>query len=153
MSKRQEDVRGKAPPHKSNLIGLATGGVLKSVCLKLDTSLKIALFLRSHSRASTCCSLTIRKLDADLSPHHRLTIQKNPRLCKAVIPQNQQQQLPRSNTKQRPPIARESFPVMSRSRNKATEETRTKPRAPKQRCGHFHGNTTWNETKDSPVET
>ncbi len=51
---------------------LIGSGVLKSVCLKLDTSSKIALFLRSHPRASTCCSLTIRKLDEDLSPHHRL---------------------------------------------------------------------------------
>ncbi len=34
---------GKDPPHKKYLIGSAAGGVLKSICLKLDTSFKIAL--------------------------------------------------------------------------------------------------------------
>ncbi len=134
---KDEVVRGKAPPHNSCLIGLAAGGVLKSICLKLANSLKIALFLRS--RVSTCCSLT------SWTRISRQTIQKNPRLRKAVTPQNQQQQLPRSNTEQRPPIARESFPVTSRSSDIATEETRTKPRAPRQRIGYFRENTTWNE--------
>ncbi len=48
----QEAVRGEAPPHKNNLIGSAAGDVLKSICLKLVTSSKIALF---HPRASTTC--------------------------------------------------------------------------------------------------
>ncbi len=52
---------GEAPSHKDNLIGSAAGGVLKSICLKLVTSSKIALFLLlllSLHRVSTCAWTT-----------------------------------------------------------------------------------------------
>ncbi len=80
------------------------------------------------------------------SPSAGETIQKNPRLPKAVTPQNQQQQLPRSNTEQRPPIARESFPVTSRSSKE--------PRAPKQSLRSHRRNTnqtTCSETQASEI--
>ncbi len=70
-------MRGEAPPHKNNLIGSAAGGVLKSVCLKLVTSSKIALF---HPRASTCLLTDDPEAGRGslASPSAGETIQKHP---------------------------------------------------------------------------
>ncbi len=71
-------VLGEAPPHNNNLIGSAAEGVLKSVCLKLVTSSKIALF---HPRAPTTCLLADNPeagRGSLASPSAGETIQKHP---------------------------------------------------------------------------
>ncbi len=109
---------GEAPPHKNDLIGSAAGGVLKSVCLKLDTSFKIALFCFALILAP---QLAARWQSGSWTRTSRLTIgwKDHPRLYKAVTPQNQQQTAS---------ALQHSFPVTSRS-TKETMCSETKPQS------------------------
>ncbi len=128
---------GGAPPHKNNLIGRSPVGVLKSVCLKLTTTFGT---LSLNPRSSMCsladdpeASVT---LDTRLNIGLRKLAKRIQDIVKAVTPKSQQTNSAfHLNTEQRPPIARESFPVTSCSSNSSIwdfHENTKEPRGTKQ---------------------